>query len=110
MLISTVRVNKLFHCSYSLSCLFVFVTKYRRRCFTGEMLDRLKEVVGKLGEDWKAAVGDQAVHRTASQTVLTRPAGASSGRRFTTIQAGRLRLGAAAAASPLWIEHYGAIR
>jgi hypothetical protein len=31
-------------------------------------------------------------------------------RRFTTIQAGRILLGAAAAASPLWMEHYGAIR
>lgn len=38
------RVNKLFRCSYSLSCHFVFVTTYRRRCFTGEMLDRLKDV------------------------------------------------------------------
>lgn len=48
------RVNKLYHCSYSLSYHFVFVTKYRRKCFTGAMLDRLKEVVAKLCEDWEA--------------------------------------------------------
>ncbi len=48
------RVNKLYHCSYSLSYHFVFVTKYRRKCFTGAMLDRLKEVVAKLCVDWEA--------------------------------------------------------
>lgn len=48
------RVNKLYHCSYSLSYHFVFVTKYRRKCFTGAMLDRLKGVVAKLCEDWEA--------------------------------------------------------
>ena len=48
------RVNKLYHCSYSLSYHFVFVTKYRRKCFTGAMLERLKEVVAKLCEDWDA--------------------------------------------------------
>jgi putative transposase len=48
------RVNKLFHCSYSLSYHFVFVTKYRRKCFTGAMLNRLKEVVAKLCADWEA--------------------------------------------------------
>ncbi len=37
-------------------------------------------------------------------------ADASCMRRFTTIQAGRLRLRAAHAASPLWMEHYGAVR
>ena len=47
-------VNKLYHWSYSLSYHFVFVTKYRRKCFTRAMLDRLKEVVAKLCEDWKA--------------------------------------------------------
>jgi putative transposase len=49
-----VRVNKLYHCSYSLSYHFVFVTKYRRKCFTGTMLNRLKEVVAKLCVDWEA--------------------------------------------------------
>lgn len=50
------RVKKLYHCSYSLSYHFVFVTKYRRKCFTGAMLDRLKEVVAKLCEDWEAGL------------------------------------------------------
>jgi putative transposase len=46
------RVNKLYHCSYSLRYHFVFVTKYRRKCFNGAMLDRLKGVVAKLCDDW----------------------------------------------------------
>jgi hypothetical protein len=41
---------------------------------------------------------------------VTRIAGALRVRRFTTIQTGRLRLGAALAASPLWMEHCGAVR
>jgi len=49
-----VRVNKLDHCSYSLSCHFVFVTKYRRKCFTGPMLDRLKAIAANLCDDWQA--------------------------------------------------------
>lgn len=48
------RVNKLYHCSYALSYHFVFVTKYRRQCFTGAMLARLEEVVKCLCEDWDA--------------------------------------------------------
>ena len=48
------QVNKLYHCSYSLSYHFVFVTKYRRKCFTGAMLTRLEEVVRKLCGDWDA--------------------------------------------------------
>lgn len=50
----SVRVNKLFHCSFSLSYHFVFVTKYRRRCFNAAMLDRLKEVATALCVDWDA--------------------------------------------------------
>lgn len=40
-----VKINKLFHCTYSLSYHFVFVTKYRRACLTAEMLERLKSIV-----------------------------------------------------------------
>jgi len=47
-----VNVSKLFHCTYSLSYHFVFVTKYRRKCFTGPMIDRLREIVGNLCESW----------------------------------------------------------
>ena len=60
--------------------------------------------MAKLSDD------GQAVHRATGETPVTLLACASSVRRFPTIQAGRLRLGAAAAASPLWMEHYGAIR
>lgn len=48
------RIYKLFHCSYALSYQFVFVTKYRRQCFTGAMLERLREIVLGLCEDWQA--------------------------------------------------------
>lgn len=48
------RVHKLYHCSHSLGYHFVFVTKYRRKRFTGAMLGRLKEVVAKLCVDWDA--------------------------------------------------------
>lgn len=54
MVTNTMRVNKLYHCSYSLSYHFVFVTKYRHKCFTGAMLDRFREVVAKLCVDWEA--------------------------------------------------------
>jgi putative transposase len=52
------RVNELYHCRYSLSCYFVFVTKYRRKCFSGAMLGPLKEVVAKLCEEWDAELID----------------------------------------------------
>ena len=51
------RINKLFLCSDSLSdhfVHFVFVTKYRRKCFDAPMLDRLKSVVQELCQDSKA--------------------------------------------------------
>jgi REP-associated tyrosine transposase len=47
-------INKLFHCRYSLSYRFVFVTKYRRKCFDAAMLERLKAVVQALCQDWDA--------------------------------------------------------
>jgi putative transposase len=43
-----VKINKLFHCTYSLSYHFVFVTKYRRSCLTSELLERLKGIVTDL--------------------------------------------------------------
>lgn len=43
-----VNINKLFHCTYSLSYHFVFVTKYRRACLTAELLERLKVLVTDL--------------------------------------------------------------
>lgn len=47
-----VNIHKLYHCTYALSYHFVFVTKYRRKCFTGPMLDRLREIVDDLCVSW----------------------------------------------------------
>lgn len=47
-----VNIHKLFHCTYALSYHFVFVTKYRRKCLSGPMLDRLREIVSNLCESW----------------------------------------------------------
>jgi putative transposase len=49
---SNVNIYKLYHCTYALSYHFVFVTKYRRKCLTNEMLDRLKEIVTNLCDSW----------------------------------------------------------
>ena len=47
-----INTNKLYHCTYVLSYHFVFVTKYRRKCLTAPMLDRLREIVDSLCESW----------------------------------------------------------
>ena len=47
-----VNLSKASHCTFSLSYHFVFVTKYRRPCLTGEMLDRLRSIVESLCESW----------------------------------------------------------
>ena len=49
---NTVNIRKLFHCTYALSYHFVFVTKYRRKCLSGPMLDQLREIVTNLCESW----------------------------------------------------------
>lgn len=46
------KINKLYHCTFLLSYHFVFVTKYRRKCLTGAMLDRLQQIVAGLSETW----------------------------------------------------------
>ena len=51
----TVNVRKLYHCAYVLSYHFVFVTKYRRRCLSARMLDRLREIVEALCKAWGGA-------------------------------------------------------
>lgn len=51
-----VNVNKLYHCTYALSYHFVFVTKYRRRCLTAPMLERLNEIVTALVSGWGRVV------------------------------------------------------
>ena len=41
------------HCVYKLTYHLVLVTKYRRKCFTNEMLNRLEEIVRKNCQDWE---------------------------------------------------------
>lgn len=53
---SEVNISKLYHCTYALSYNFVFVTKYRRRCLTEPMLERLKEIVTELVSGWGRVV------------------------------------------------------
>lgn len=42
-----------YHCVYKLTYHLVLVTKYRRKCFTDEMLNRLEEIVRKNCQDWE---------------------------------------------------------
>lgn len=53
---SEVNINKLYHCTYALSYNFVFVTKYRRRCLTAPMLERLKKIVTELMSGWGCVI------------------------------------------------------
>ncbi|QHG10181.1 hypothetical protein GSF12_10000 [Moraxella osloensis] len=41
------------HCVYKLTYHLVLVTKYRKTCFTDEILNRLKEIVTDLCQKWK---------------------------------------------------------
>ena len=47
-----VKLNKLYHCTFLLSYHFVFVTRYRRMCLTGTMLERLNKIVTDLYDSW----------------------------------------------------------
>ncbi len=42
-----------YHCVYKLTYHLVLVTKYRRKCFTDEILNRLEEIVRKNCTDWE---------------------------------------------------------
>lgn len=44
--------SKLYHCVYALHYHLVLVTKYRRRCLTAPMLDRLREIAAVRCEGW----------------------------------------------------------
>lgn len=46
------QLKKQYHCSYSTNYHLVMVTKYRRKCITAEMLERLSEIFGRLLESW----------------------------------------------------------
>ncbi len=53
------------HCVYNLKYHLVLVTKYRRKCFTGEMLDRLKAICLEQCENWEIELiefGGEADH------------------------------------------------
>lgn len=54
-----------YHCVYKLTYHLVLVTKYRRKCFTNEMLNRLEEIVRKNCQDWEIDLlefNGEAVH------------------------------------------------
>ena len=44
--------SKLHHCVYALHYHLVLVTKYRRRCITAPMLERLRDIVAARCEGW----------------------------------------------------------
>ena len=46
-------LNTLFHSVFSLNYHVVFCTKYRRKCVTPEMLERLKEIFKATIEKWE---------------------------------------------------------
>ena len=48
-----VRFSKLHHCVYALSYHLVLVTRHRRRCITGPMLGRLREIAAARCEGWR---------------------------------------------------------
>jgi putative transposase len=46
-------VKTLYHCIFNLSYHLVLVTKYRRKCITAPMLERLKVICTELTEKWE---------------------------------------------------------
>lgn len=54
MFVLSVNIMKShYHCVYRLTYHLVLVTKYRRKCFTNEILNRLEEIVRKNCSDWE---------------------------------------------------------
>ena len=54
-----------YHCVYKLKYHLVLVTKYRKRCFTNEMLDRLEVICRELCSKWEVDLdefGGEADH------------------------------------------------
>jgi putative transposase len=47
-----VKFRKRYHCVYALHYHLVIVTKYRRRCITKPILERLREIAAQRCEDW----------------------------------------------------------
>lgn len=42
-----------YHCVYDLKYHLVIVTKYRRKCFTGKIVERLNEICAELCQKWE---------------------------------------------------------
>ncbi|MGP5017394.1 IS200/IS605 family transposase [Vreelandella alkaliphila] len=54
-----------YHCVYDMKYHLVLVTKYRRKCFTAEILDRLEAIARELCLKWEVEVlefGGEADH------------------------------------------------
>lgn len=54
-----------YHCVYDMKYHLVLVTKYRRKCFTAEILDRLEAITRELCLKWEVEVlefGGEADH------------------------------------------------
>ena len=54
-----------YHCVYKLTYHLVLVTKYRKKCLSNEMLNRLEEIVKKNCADWEIDLlefNGEAVH------------------------------------------------
>ncbi|WP_081622937.1 IS200/IS605 family transposase [Marinobacter gelidimuriae] len=54
-----------YHCVYDMKYHLVLVTKYRRRCFTSEVLDRMEAICRELCEKWEIGLlefGGEADH------------------------------------------------
>ena len=59
MHLASIMNNKLkphYHCVYKLTYHLVSVTKNGRKCFTGAMLDRLKEIITDLCQTWEVGL------------------------------------------------------
>lgn len=48
------KLYKSSHCSYNIHLHLIFVTKYRRKVFTSEMIDRLREILSDLCQKAKS--------------------------------------------------------
>jgi putative transposase len=48
--------DKLNHCTFNLKYHLVFVTKYRKRCVTKPMLERLQEIFKRFCEQWECVL------------------------------------------------------
>lgn len=49
-------LNQLYHCTYRLQYHLVVVTRYRRKCMTAPMLERLEAIARSTAEKWGGEV------------------------------------------------------